>query len=91
MSLVDDFCSVTTPAVQLKPGIGVGGMGTPALGRTKMNRDQVTNWLNSATPDEIVQHGKDVLTKIGSLDKSYQDRFAQDPAFARLKQPETTG
>jgi hypothetical protein len=47
-----------------------------------------TDWLNKASPDQLVTQATAVISKIGSMDQSVQDRFVQqlraDPAASRL-------
>lgn len=56
---------------------------------------QFTSWINSATPEEAINAGKQVLTRLGTLDQTHRDRFVKevraDPNAYRvlddLKQP----
>lgn len=62
---------------------------------SQVSKQQVSNWLNSASPDDVIAHGKQALQRIGKLDQTYRDRFATearaDPTVARLFEMEPTG
>lgn len=53
-----------------------------------MDNNQVKDWLNNASQDDVIAHAKTVLSKIGSYDQTSQERFArelrQDPTTAKL-------
>lgn len=50
----------------------------------------ITAWLDTAQPDELVEAGSKIVNKIGSLNPQYQDRFVEqvDKTTLRMFQKE---
>lgn len=52
------------------------------------DRSNVTDWMNSAPPTELVAVGKQLLSKIGNLPPDQRDQFTReignDPAISKL-------
>lgn len=48
------------------------------------------DWINKASPDELITHAKSVFSRIGQLDSNYRQRFVteiqNDPASAKVLQ-----
>lgn len=52
------------------------------------DRSQMTDWINSAPPTDLLTVGKQLLAKIGDLPPAQRDQFTRDintdPALAKL-------
>lgn len=52
------------------------------------NAAQIKQWLDSASPDDVLTVTQAGLKRVGSLDQTYRDRFTQqaksEPVISRL-------
>jgi hypothetical protein len=44
----------------------------------QMNTTQVTSWIQSASPDDLITVSKSLFSRIGSLDQPTQQRYTRE-------------
>lgn len=73
----------------MERGVGSGQSGqSSTLGTSNLDPNQIIGWTRNATPNDLIEVGKALFSRVGTYDQSDQKQFFdmlnKDPATSQL-------